>query len=79
MGAFNNNQRFGNADISKYTEKINKQIQTGLKLDSNNNYDIQMEVELSTPDQTDVILVNGRKRMTGDLSNFCFLTKKRKV
>ena len=89
MGVFNNIQRFTNMDISEYIKNFNRQIQTGLKLDLNNNYDIQqkrlanvgegvdnddavtkhqMEVGLSTkPNPTDVILVNGRNHMTGDL------------
>ena len=89
MGVFNNIQRFTNMDISECIKKFNRQIQTGLKLDSNNNYDIQqkhlanvgegvdnddavtkhqMEVGLSTKSNpTDVILVNGRNHMTGDL------------
>ena len=89
MGVFNNIQRFSTFDISEYIRNFNKQIQTGLKLDANNNYDIQqkrlanvgegvdggdavtkhqMEVGLSTKqDPTDVILVNGRNHMTGDL------------
>ena len=90
MGIFNNNERFINTHIREYVKYINSQIQTGLKLDSNNNYDIQqkrltnvaegvdsndaitkhqMEVGLSTkPNPTDVILVNGRNHMTGDLN-----------
>ena len=90
MGIFNNNERFINTHIREYVKYINSQIHTGLKLDSNNNYDIQqkrlanvaegvdsndaitkhqMEVGLSTkPNPTDVILVNGRNHMTGDLN-----------
>ena len=89
MAIFNNLQRYINDDISEYIKNFNTQIQTGLKLDSNNNYDIQqkrlanvgkgvdnddavtkhqMEVGMSTkPNPTDVILVNGRNHMTGDL------------
>ena len=89
MGVFNSVQRFTNVNISEYIKNFNRQIQTSLKLDSNNNYDIQqkrlanvgegvdngdavtkhqMEVGLSTkPNPTDVILVNGRNHMTGDL------------
>ena len=43
MGVFNNVQRFTNMDISEYIKNFNRQIQTGLKLDSNNNYDIQQK------------------------------------
>ena len=68
----NNIQRFKNVNINKSTKKIKK---TDLKLDTNKNHDIQMEVE---PPTLDVILVNGRKRKTGDLSNFLFLEKKKK-
>ena len=89
MGVFNNIQRFTNVDISEYIRNFQRQIQTGLKLDTNNNYDIQqkrlanvgegvdnddavikhqMEVGLSTkPDPTDVLLLDGRNHMTGDL------------
>ena len=78
-----------NFDIREYIENFQRQIQTGLKLDANNNYDIQqkrlanvgegvsaddvvtkhqMEVELATkPDQTSVLLLDGRNHMTGDL------------
>ena len=41
MGIFNNVGRFTNVDISEYIKSFQRQIQTGLKLDSNNNYDIQ--------------------------------------
>ena len=79
-----------NLNIREYIKNFNRQVQGGgLKLKSNNNYDIQqkrlanvgegvdnddavtkhqMEVGLSTkPNPTDVILVNGRNHMTGDL------------
>ena len=87
MGVLNNNQRFKTFDIKEYIR--NFPSQTGLKLDTNNNYDIQqkrlanvgegvdggdavikhqMEVGLSTkPDQTGVLLLDGRNHMTGDL------------
>jgi len=42
MGIFNNIERFTDFDIGKYIRNLNIQIQGGgLKLDSNNNYDIQ--------------------------------------
>ena len=43
MGVFNNIQRFTNMNISEYIKNFNRQIQTGLKLDTNNNYDIQQK------------------------------------
>ena len=43
MGVFNNIQRFKTFDISEYIRNFQRQIQTGLKLDSNNNYDIQQK------------------------------------
>ena len=43
MGVFNNIQRFATFDISEYIRNFQRQIQTGLKLDSNNNYDIQQK------------------------------------
>ena len=87
MGVLNNIQRFKTFDIREYIR--NFPSQTGLKLDSNNNYDIQqkrlanvgegvdgsdavtkhqMEVGLATkPDPTEVLLLDGRHHMTGDL------------
>ena len=72
-----------------YIKYFKSQIQTGLKLEKNNNYDIQqkrlanvgegvdggdavtkhqMEVGLATkPDPTNVLLLDGRNHMTGDL------------
>ena len=89
MGVLNNIQRFKTFDIREYIKNFQRQIQTGLKLDTNNNYDIQqkrlanvgegvdggdavtkhqMEVGLSTkPDPTEVLLLDGRNHMTGDL------------
>ena len=89
MGVLNNIQRFKTFDIREYIKNFQRQIQTGLKLDKNNNYDIQqkrlanvgegvdggdavtkhqMEVGLSTkPDPTEVLLLDGRNHMTGDL------------
>ena len=89
MGVLNNIQRFKTFDIREYIKNFQAQIQTGLKLDANNNYDIQqkrlanvgegvddsdavtkhqMEVGLATkPDQTSVLLLDGRNHMTGDL------------
>ena len=43
MGVFNNIQRFKTFDISEYIRIFQRQIQTGLKLDANNNYDIQQK------------------------------------
>ena len=87
MGLLNNIQRFKTFDIREYIR--NFPSQTGLKLDSNNNYDIQqkrlanvgegvdggdavtehqMETGLATkPDPTEVLLLDGRNHMTGDL------------
>ena len=89
MGVLNNIQRFKTFDIREYIKNFQRQIQTGLKLDANNNYDIQqkrlanvgegvsaddavtkhqMEVGLATkPGQTNVLLLDGRNHMTGDL------------
>ena len=76
-------------DIKEYIKSFNEKIQTGFKLDANNNYDMQqkrlanlaegvdagdavtkhqMEVGLSSKsDQTNVLLLDGRNHMTGDL------------
>ena len=43
MAIFNNLQRYTNDDISEYIKNFITQIQTGLKLNSNNNYDIQQK------------------------------------
>ena len=43
MGVLNNIQRFKTFDIREYIKNFQRQIQTGLKLDSNNNYDIQQK------------------------------------
>ena len=89
MGVLNNIQRFKTLDIREYIKNFQRQIQTGLKLDENNNYDIQqkrlanvgegvdggdavtkhqMEVGFSTKsDSTEVLLLDGRNHMTGDL------------
>ena len=89
MDVLNNIQRFKTFDIREYIRNFQRQIQTGLKLDTNNNYDIQqkrlanvgegvdggdavtkhqMEVGLATKsDLTEVLLLDGRNHMTGDL------------
>ena len=89
MGVFNNLQLHDNFDIKEYIKSFNEQIQTGFKLDKNNNYDMQqkrlvnlaeavdaddaitkhqMEVGLaSKADPTNVLLLDGRNHMTGDL------------
>ena len=43
MGVLNNIQRFKTFDIREYIKNFQRQIQTGLKLDKNNNYDIQQK------------------------------------
>ena len=43
MGVLNNIQRFKTFDIKEYLKNFQRQIQTGFKLDSNNNYDIQQK------------------------------------
>ena len=43
MGIFNNLNKYTNVDISEYIKNITQKIQagSGLKLDANNNYDIE--------------------------------------
>ena len=41
MGILNNIGRFKNLNIQDYIKNFNRQIQSGLKLDVNNNYDIE--------------------------------------
>lgn len=45
MGIFNNIEKYSNIDISEYIKNITQKIQQGtrLKLDVNNNYDIQQK------------------------------------
>ena len=43
MGVLNNIQRFNTFDIREYIKNFQRQIQTGFKLDANNNYDIQQK------------------------------------
>ena len=43
MGVLNNIQRFKTFDIREYIKNFQRQIQTGLKLDTNNNCDIQQK------------------------------------
>ena len=86
MGVFNNLQLHDNFDIKEYMESFNEKIQTGFKLDKNNNYDMQQkrlanlaeavdaddaitkhQMEVGLSDQTNVLLLDGRNHMTGDL------------
>ena len=43
MGVFNNPQLHDDFNIKEYIKSFNKQIQTGFKLDKNNNYDMQQK------------------------------------
>ena len=43
MGVFNNLQLHDNVDIKEYMKSVNEKIQTGFKLDKNNNYDMQQK------------------------------------
>ena len=43
MGIFNNVGRYTDNGISEYIKNFNRQIQSGLKLYVNNNYDIQQK------------------------------------
>ena len=43
MGVFNNPQLHDDFNIKEYIKSFNKQIQTGFKLDKNNNYDTQQK------------------------------------
>ena len=86
MGVFNNLQLHDNFDIKEYMQSFNEKIQTGFKLDKNNNYDMQQkrlanlaeavdaadaitkhQMEVGLSDQTNVLLLDGRNHMTGDL------------
>ena len=83
MGIFNNVGRFLNLDIRDYVKNFNEQIQGGLKLGVNNNYDIEgkrlanvgqgVEVHDATNMsqltqlRSDSLQVDGSSHMTGDL------------
>ena len=43
MGVFNNLQLHDNVDIKEYMQSFHEKIQTGFKLDKNNNYDMQQK------------------------------------
>jgi len=54
LGKFNNIDKYSNVDISEYIKNIPQQIQSsGLKLDSNNNYDIENRKLTNVADGTD--------------------------
>ena len=55
MGIFNNLDTPSNVDISEYIKNITQQIQagSGLKLDVNNNYDIENEKFTNVAEGTD--------------------------
>ena len=83
MGIFNNVGRFLNLDIRDYVKNFNEQIQSGLKLDVNNNYDIEgkrlanvgqgvedndaTNMSQLTQLKSDSLQVDGSSHMTGDL------------
>ena len=54
MEIFNNLDMYSNVDISEYIKNITQQIQacSGLKLDVNNNYDIENEKFTRRKEQT---------------------------
>ena len=55
MGIFNNLDMYSNFDISEYIKNITQQIQagSGLKLDVNNNYDIENKKFTNVAEGTD--------------------------
>ena len=53
MGVLNNIQRFKTFDIREYIKNFQRQIQTGLKLDKNNNYVIQQKRLANTGEGVD--------------------------
>ena len=83
MGIFNNVGRFLNLDIRDYVKNFNEQIQSGLKLDVNNNYDIEgkrlanvgqgvedndaTNMSQLTQLKSDSLQVDGSSHMSGDL------------
>ena len=54
MGVFNNLQLHDNVDIKEYMKSVNEKIQTGFKLDKNNNYDMQQKRLANLAEAVDV-------------------------
>ena len=83
MGVLNNIQRFKTFDIREYIKNFQRQIQTGLKLDKNNNYDIQQKRLANTGEGVDgsVMLLQNIRWKPGWQQNqikpafFCWMAK----
>ena len=53
MGIFNNIGRFTEFNVDQYIKNFNKQIQTGFKLTSDNNFDMENRKLTNVNDGTD--------------------------
>ena len=69
MGVFNNLQLHDNVDIKEYMKSVNEKIQTGFKLDKNNNYDMQQKRLANLAEAVDVADAVTKHQMEVGLAN----------
>ena len=69
MGVFNNLQLHDNVDIKEYMKSVNEKIQTGFKLDKNNNYDMQQKRLANLAEAVDAADAITKHQMEVGLSN----------
>ena len=69
MGVFNNLQLHDNVDIKEYMQSFNEKIQTGFKLDKNNNYDMQQKRLANLAEAADADDAITKHQMEVGLSN----------
>ena len=68
MGVFNNLQ-LHDFDIKEYMKSVNEKIQTGFKLDKNNNYDMQQKRLVNLAEAVDVADAVTKHQMEVGLAN----------
>ena len=68
MGVFNNLQSH-DLDIKEYMKSVNEKIQTGFKLDKNNNYDMQQKRLVNLAEAVDVADAVTKHQMEVGLAN----------
>ena len=68
MGVFNNLQSH-DLDIKEYMKSVNEKIQTGFKLDKNNNYDMQQKRVVNLAEAVDVADAVTKHQMEVGLAN----------
>ena len=69
MGVLNNLQLHDNVDIKEYMKSVNEKIQTGFKLDKNNNYDMQQKRLANLAEAVDVADAVTKHQMEVGLAN----------